>query len=99
MCTDNDENKIHTLIQGALPIYEAGLANVVARNVETRRLSFTGDMGEAVRFGDAIFICVGTPPLRDGDPGLSAIDSAARVIAAEARGSKLVVEKSTVPMQ
>jgi UDPglucose 6-dehydrogenase len=99
MCTDNDQSKIHTLSQGALPIYETGLADIVSRNVAATRLSFTVDMGEAVRFGDAIFICVGTPPLQDGDPDLSAIDSVARVIAAEARSSKLVVEKSTVPMQ
>jgi UDPglucose 6-dehydrogenase len=99
VCTDNDESKIHTLTQGALPIYETGLAEIVARNVAAKRLSFTGDLGAAVRFGDAVFICVGTPPLQDGDPDLSAIDSAARMIADEARSSKLVVEKSTVPMQ
>ena len=99
VCTDNDESKIRTLHQGALPIYEPGLSDIVARNVEAKRLSFSADMGEAIRFGEVIFICVGTPPLPDGDPDLSAIDSAARLIASEARSSKLVVEKSTVPMQ
>ena len=99
ICTDNDGSKIRTLQSGALPIYEGYLQDIVARNVEARRLSFTADLGEAVRYGDAIFICVGTPPLQDGDADLSAIDGAARLIAVESRSSKLVVEKSTVPMQ
>ena len=99
MCTDNDESKIKTLNQGALPIYEPNLDEIVARNRRTDRLTFTADLGEAIRFGDAIFICVGTPPLPDGDADLSSIDSAARLIASAARSSKLVIEKSTVPMQ
>ncbi len=97
VCTDNDASKIQTLNQGSLPIYEPGLDGIVARNVQGQRLSFTNDLGAAIRFGDAIFICVGTPPLPNGDADLSAIDSAARTIVAESRSSKLVVEKSTVP--
>jgi len=99
MCTDNDAAKIRILQTGGLPIYEPHLAEMVARNVAAERLSFTGDLGEAVRYGDAVFICVGTPPLADGDADLSAIDSAARLIAVEADRAKLVIEKSTVPMQ
>ena len=98
-CTDNDASKIETLNQGALPIYEPNLDEIVLRNKQAGRLTSTADLGEAVRFGDAIFICVGTPPLHDGDADLSSMDSAARLIAAEARSSKLVIEKSTVPMQ
>jgi UDPglucose 6-dehydrogenase len=99
VCTDNDSDKIETLNRGALPIYEPGLDEIVAENRAGNRLSFTADLGEAVRFGDAIFICVGTPPMEDGDADLSSMDSSARLIAAEARSSKLVIEKSTVPMQ
>jgi UDPglucose 6-dehydrogenase len=99
VCSDNDMGKIRTLNQGALPIYEPHLQEIVTRNVEVKRLSFTADLGEAVRHGDAVFICVGTPPLQDGDADLSAMDGAARLIAAESRSHKLVVEKSTVPMQ
>jgi UDPglucose 6-dehydrogenase len=99
MCTDNDASKIETLNRGELPIYELNLDEIVARNGAARRLMFTADLGEAVRFGEAIFICVGTPPMQDGDADLSSIDSAARLIASEAHSSKLVVEKSTVPMQ
>ncbi len=99
VCTDNDAGKIETLNRGALPIYEPGLDEIVVRNRAAERLRFTADLGDAVRFGDAIFICVGTPPMEDGDADLSSMDSSARLIAAEARSSKLVIEKSTVPMQ
>jgi len=99
VCTDNDVSKIDMLNRGELPIYELNLDEIVARSRSTGRLVFTADLGEAVRFGEAIFICVGTPPMQDGDADLSSIDSAARLIASEARSSKLVVEKSTVPMQ
>ncbi|MGC2112246.1 MAG: UDP-glucose/GDP-mannose dehydrogenase family protein [Candidatus Korobacteraceae bacterium] len=99
LCTDNDGDKVAILNRGDLPIYEPNLDEIVARNRMTGRLFFTANLGDAVRFGDAIFICVGTPPLQDGDADLSSMDSAARVIAAEASSSKLVVEKSTVPMQ
>lgn len=99
LCTDNDESKIDILNHGQLPIYEPGLDELVVRNRLADRLAFTASLGDAVRFGDAIFICVGTPPMQDGDADLSSMDSAARIIAAEATSSKLVVEKSTVPMQ
>jgi UDPglucose 6-dehydrogenase len=99
VCTDNDESKIRTLHAGKLPIYEAELDGIVARCTNDGRLSFTANAGEAVRAGDAIFICVGTPPLESGDADLSAIDNVAKMIAAEARSPKLVVEKSTVPVQ
>ena len=83
VCTDNDESKIRTLNQGGLPIYEPRLQEIVSRNVAEQRLSFTADLGEAVRHGDVVFICVGTPPLENGDADLSSIDSAARLIAVE----------------
>src|SRR5207245_5657772 len=60
-------------------------------------LTFTKSAGEAICAGDAIFICVGTPPKETGEPDLSAIDNVARQIATEARSPKLVIEKSTVP--
>src|SRR5947207_2921063 len=72
---------------------------MLAANCRANRLSFSGDAREAVRTAEAIFICVGTPPLETGDTDLSAIDNVARLIAAEARTPKLVVEKSTVPAQ
>jgi UDPglucose 6-dehydrogenase len=99
VCTDNDPERIATLKAGVVPIYEPHLDAMLAENHHSGRLSFTSDAGEAVRAGEAIFICVGTPPLENGDADLSAIDNVARLIATEACESKLVVEKSTVPAQ
>lgn len=98
-CTDNDDSKIITLRAGKLPIYEPHLDTLVHRNIRERRLQFTSDAGQAVRSSEAVFICVGTPPLDNGDADLSAIDNVARMIATEGGGPKLVVEKSTVPAQ
>ncbi|HTV57377.1 MAG TPA: UDP-glucose/GDP-mannose dehydrogenase family protein [Verrucomicrobiae bacterium] len=99
VCTDNDAAKLHTLETGGLPIYEPGLQEVIARARQEKRLSFSANPSEAMAAGDAIFICVGTPPLPNGDADLSAIDHVARTIATSARSPKLVVEKSTVPAQ
>ncbi len=99
LCTDNDASKIDALNAGHIPIYEEGLDKVIRAAREAGRLAFTTDVAEAVRAGDAIFICVGTPPLEDGDADLSAIENVARIIALEARSPKLVIEKSTVPVQ
>ncbi len=99
LCTDNDVDKVDIIRRGSLPIYEPNLDEIMVRNCASGRLGFTAKLGDAVRFGDAIFICVGTPPLHDGEADLSSMDSCVRVIAAEALTPKLVVEKSTVPMQ
>jgi len=99
ICTDNDSSKIKALNSGHIPIFEENLEDVVKRLHASGRLKFTSDIPEAIRAGDAIFICVGTPPLDTGDADLSAIENVARLIASEARSPKLVVEKSTVPVQ
>ena len=96
-CTDIDEKRIDQLKAGKVPIYEEHLDEVLKRAVADKKLSFTADAGEAIRAGEAIFICVGTPPKDTGEADLSAIDHVARQIATEARTPKLVVEKSTVP--
>src|SRR5437879_6425365 len=80
-----------------MPIYEQHLDKILVSAGKSGKISYTTDAGEAIRFGDAIFICVGTPPRPDGSADLSAIDHVAQQIAAEARSPKLVVEKSTVP--
>lgn len=97
MCTDIDAARIAQLKAGGVPIYEEHLEEVLTSARKGGRISYTDDTGEAIRFGDAIFICVGTPPREDGSADLSAIDHVAQQIAAEAQSSKLVVEKSTVP--
>lgn len=97
MCTDIDSARIEQLKAGRVPIYEEHLEEVLASARKGGRISYTNDTGEAIKFGDAIFICVGTPPREDGSADLSAIDHVAQQIAAQAQSSKLVVEKSTVP--
>jgi UDPglucose 6-dehydrogenase len=97
ICTDIDAARIAQLKAGQVPIYEEHLDKILASTAKSGKISYTADAGEAIRFGDAIFICVGTPPRQDGSADLSAIDHVAQQIAAEARSPKLVVEKSTVP--
>ena len=99
VATDNDPARIDALQTGKIPIYEPQLELVFEGARNSDRLQFTADCGEAVRNGDAIFICVGTPPLESGEADLSAIDNVARVIGTEADTPKLVIEKSTVPAQ
>jgi len=97
VCTDIDRDRIAKLNAGGVPIYEQHLDRILASARKAGKISYTADAGEAIRSGDAIFICVGTPPKDSGEADLSAIDHVARQIAAEARTPKLVVEKSTVP--
>jgi UDPglucose 6-dehydrogenase len=97
--TDNDSARIAALQAGKVPIYEPNLDQVLENAVRSGTLRFTSDCGESVRSADAIFICVGTPPLPSGEADLSAIDNVARMIAKESLSPKLVIEKSTVPAQ
>src|ERR1700721_67467 len=96
-CTDIDENRINLLKSGKVPFYEEHLEEVLRRVVREKKIIYTSDAGKAIRRGEVIFICVGTPPKDSGEADLSAIDHVARQIATEARSPKLVVEKSTVP--
>lgn len=97
VCTDIDKQRIAQLQEGGVPIYERYLDKLLASARKAGRISYTADAGEAIRSGDVIFICVGTPPKPNGEADLSAIDHVARQIATEARSAKLVIEKSTVP--
>jgi UDPglucose 6-dehydrogenase len=99
VCVDLDAAKIDRLKSGQIPIYEPGLAPLVARNAESGGLSFTTDLGVAVRQADVVFIAVGTPSRRgDGHADLSFVKAAARDIARAAEGLTVVVLKSTVPV-
>jgi UDPglucose 6-dehydrogenase len=96
-CTDIDENRIDQLKAGKVPIYEEHLDEVLQRAAREKKIVYTSNAGEAIRAGEVVFICVGTPPKDSGEADLSAIDHVARQVATEARSPKLVVEKSTVP--
>src|SRR3989442_13697130 len=85
VCTDNDPGRMAMLEGGRVPIYEPHLDAGLAAARRAGRLTFTRHAGEAVRAGDAIFICVGTPPRQPGEADLSAIDTAARRIAPDAQ--------------
>ena len=98
-CVDKDAGKIERLEKGVMPIYEPGLAELVATNVKEGRLGFTLDAKEAIRNADAIFIAVGTPSRRgDGHADLSYVYGAAEEIAQYMDGFTVVVTKSTVPV-
>jgi len=99
ICVDKDEAKIDKLKSGIMPIYEPGLEDLVAKNVDAGRLSFTTDLNAAVPGADAVFIAVGTPSRRgDGHADLSYVYAAAEEIAGVMDGYTVVVTKSTVPV-
>jgi UDPglucose 6-dehydrogenase len=98
-CIDADADKIAALQAGKMPIFEPGLAELVAKNVRAKRLSFSTDLVTAVGMSNAVFIAVGTPSRRgDGHADLSFVYQAARAIAAGLSGFTVVVTKSTVPV-
>ncbi|MBF33649.1 MAG: UDP-glucose 6-dehydrogenase [Henriciella sp.] len=98
-CVDKDTSKIDRLKQGEIPIYEPGLDDLVAQNVEAGRLSFTTEAKDAIADADAVFIAVGTPSRRgDGHADLSYVYAAAKEIAELMDGFTVVVTKSTVPV-
>lgn len=99
ICIDNDKRKIARLRKGMIPIYEPRLKNLVLRNMKEGRLSFTAEIKEAVKQSGIIFICVGTPPKATGEPNLTSVKNVAKEIAKAANGYKLIIEKSTVPVQ
>ena len=99
VCVDKDARKIELLHQNVMPIYEPGLAELVASNVQAGRLSFTTDLAEGVKGADAVFIAVGTPSRRgDGHADLSYVFAAAEEIVAALEGPAVIVTKSTVPV-
>ncbi|NMG67396.1 nucleotide sugar dehydrogenase [Azoarcus indigens] len=98
LCLDVDAAKIRILEEGGIPIHEPGLLEMVRRNVEAGRLSFTTDVEKAARFGEIQFIAVGTPPDEDGSADLQYVLAAARNIGRYMDGYRVVVDKSTVPV-
>ena len=99
ICVDNDEKKIEILNKGGLPIYEPGLEELIAKNVKAGRLRFTRSIKEGVENSLFLFIAVGTPPKEDGEPDLSQIEQVAEEIGDAMNEYKIIIEKSTVPVQ
>ncbi|HEV1999749.1 MAG TPA: UDP-glucose/GDP-mannose dehydrogenase family protein, partial [Xanthobacteraceae bacterium] len=98
-CVDQDGAKIAALGRGQIPMFEPGLAELVATNNANGRLKFTSAIAPAVADADIAFIAVGTPSRRgDGHADLSYVEAAAREIAAAVRRFTVIATKSTVPV-
>lgn len=99
VCVDIDQSKIDRLNKGEIPIYEPGLEDLVHRNTEQGRLTFSMDLSASMKNCDLAFIAVGTPPRpEDGHADLSYVYQAARDIASAAEQYTVIVDKSTVPV-
>jgi UDPglucose 6-dehydrogenase len=98
LCVDNDEKKVEMLRQLHMPIYEDGLEELVRKNVAAGRLKFTSSIKEGTSFAEVIFIAVGTPPGYRGAADLSYVEQVGRSVAENMTSYRLLVEKSTVPV-
>ncbi len=99
VCIDKDPAKIESLQNGIMPIYEPGLAELVASNVKAGRLTFTTDLAEGITDASAIFIAVGTPSRRgDGHADLSFVYAVAEEVGRNLKQPAVIVTKSTVPV-
>ncbi len=98
LCVDVDRSKIDLLERGEIPFYEPGLKDLVVRNIRERRLRFSTSLEQATRWGEVVFICVGTPPRRNGTADMRAVFAVAKSVAKAMPGYRLVVQKSTVPV-
>src|SRR6266496_204250 len=97
-CVDIDREKVERLKNGDVPIYEPGLSELVARNLEAERLGFTTDLAAAVPEARLVFLAVGTPPSDDGSADLSALWKVIGALAPHLRPETIVITKSTVPV-
>lgn len=97
--TDSDTGKVALIDSGKSPFYEPDLEPLLQKNLAEGRLRVTADVGEAVRESDILFVCVGTPQRSDGSADLSQVEAVIRTVAENLNGYKLIVEKSTVPVQ
>ena len=98
ICVDIDADKIALLNDGKVPIYEPGLEEMVRRNAEDQRLSFTTKLDDAVKASRIIFIAVGTPQGANGHADLQYVMATAKAIAQAMDGYRIIVTKSTVPV-
>ncbi|MBW2976318.1 UDP-glucose/GDP-mannose dehydrogenase family protein [Candidatus Woesearchaeota archaeon] len=99
VAADADKGKIDNLNKGIMPIFEPGLKELVERNAREKRLRFTHDNKEAIEHGEVIFICVGTPPKENWETELKYVEAVAKEIAQSINSYKVIVHKSTVPVE
>ena len=99
ICVDNQKDKISDLKNGKIPIYEPGLQEMIVKNYKTKRLNFTSDLKKAVIKSNIIFVCVGTPTLKNSNGAdLRQIYNVARKISKYINRYKIIITKSTVPV-
>ena len=99
ICVDHDLKKVENLKKGIIPIYEPGLDELVIKNYKNKRLKFSTDLRASISKSDIIFICVGTPTMKNGDGAdLSQIFSVAKEIRHSISKFKIIITKSTVPV-
>ncbi len=99
ICVDKDYEKISKLKRGIIPIYEPGLSELVKKNYKAKRLSFTTSLAEGVQKSNIIFLCVGTPTKKNTNAAdLTQIFNAAKEISKNIKSSKIIINKSTVPV-
>ena len=99
ICIDKDKEKLARLENGDIPIFEPGLSELVRKNLEAGRLSFSDDLISSIEKSDIVFIAVGTPTAKDGvSADLSQVFSVARLISKRIKSHKIIVTKSTVPI-
>lgn len=99
ICVDNNVEKVKTLQAGQIPIYEPGLEDLIKKNVAEGRLSFTDSTADAVAASEVVFIAVPTPPQEDGSVDMTFMEKVAREIAEVMTDYRVIVDKSTVPVQ
>lgn len=98
ICVDLEQHKIDMLNRAESPIYEPGIEELIALNLEAGRLEFTSDFTDAVRRSDIVILAVGTPSLANGEANLSYIEQAAADVGKAMNGYKIIMTKSTVPV-
>jgi UDPglucose 6-dehydrogenase len=98
VCVEKDPDRLAMLQAGKIPFYERDLEELVQRGLESGRLSFTGDLAQAIKGQRAVFVTVGTPALTSGRTNLGPLEEVVRVLAAETEAGQVVVLKSTVPL-
>jgi len=99
ICIDKDREKLSRLVNGDIPIFEPGLSELVRKNLDAGRLSFSDDLIGSINKSDIVFIAVGTPTAKDGvSADLSQVFSVAQLISKKIKTHKIIVTKSTVPI-
>ena len=98
ICIEKDLDKLRELKFGRIPFYEPGLKNLLRKNLKNNRLNFTNEYSDNISKSDIIFICVGTPPKKNGESNLNFVDQVVNDISNKIKGYTVIVSKSTVPV-